>query len=307
MTTEDDEEFLADFEDIKKVLEEEGKPLENDGKLLYCSFCGKSQHEVRNLISGPSVFICDECVGFTVDIIEEEGGDLRIRRTIEFKPEQTQAGLSILSYFSKVVKQKYPKSEVKVKIAQDNDLVSMEIRTTEGEIEKVQHTLDQYGQVVLGRITPESFLSDPLHVMELKNKLELSAMELRMTKELYENTKSLQHDRIKSLEDQVSQLHALVGSGVSQSSELHSLSRALIRISSKDSEIEKAVSVLIERISRGTYSEEDKLANNAISTIANRYPRLLEHIRDIIKGTIGGAGGNIAGSWLMAFINALPK
>ena len=34
----------------------------DDGKLLYCSFCGKSQHEVRKLIAGPSVFICDECV-----------------------------------------------------------------------------------------------------------------------------------------------------------------------------------------------------------------------------------------------------
>jgi ATP-dependent Clp protease ATP-binding subunit ClpX len=43
-----------------------------DGKLLYCSFCGKSQHEVRKLIAGPSVFICDECVELCNDIIQEE-------------------------------------------------------------------------------------------------------------------------------------------------------------------------------------------------------------------------------------------
>ena len=42
------------------------------GKLLYCSFCGKSQHEVRKLIAGPSVFICDECVDLCNDIISEE-------------------------------------------------------------------------------------------------------------------------------------------------------------------------------------------------------------------------------------------
>ena len=42
------------------------------GKLLYCSFCGKSQHEVRKLIAGPSVFICDECVDLCNDIIREE-------------------------------------------------------------------------------------------------------------------------------------------------------------------------------------------------------------------------------------------
>ena len=44
----------------------------DNGKLLYCSFCGKSQHEVRKLIAGPSVFICDECVEFCNDIIREE-------------------------------------------------------------------------------------------------------------------------------------------------------------------------------------------------------------------------------------------
>jgi ATP-dependent Clp protease ATP-binding subunit ClpX len=43
-----------------------------DEKLLYCSFCGKSQHEVKKLIAGPSVFICDECVDLCNDIIKEE-------------------------------------------------------------------------------------------------------------------------------------------------------------------------------------------------------------------------------------------
>ena len=44
----------------------------DSGKLLYCSFCGKSQHEVRKLIAGPSVFVCDECVELCNDIIREE-------------------------------------------------------------------------------------------------------------------------------------------------------------------------------------------------------------------------------------------
>ncbi len=44
----------------------------DNGKLLYCSFCGKSQHEVRKLIAGPSVFVCDECVELCNDIIREE-------------------------------------------------------------------------------------------------------------------------------------------------------------------------------------------------------------------------------------------
>ena len=53
-------------------MSEDSRGKNEDGKLLYCSFCGKSQHEVRKLIAGPSVFICDECVELCNDIIREE-------------------------------------------------------------------------------------------------------------------------------------------------------------------------------------------------------------------------------------------
>ncbi|MFI3217693.1 MAG: ATP-dependent Clp protease ATP-binding subunit ClpX [Methylococcales bacterium] len=48
------------------------KNSKDDDKLLYCSFCGKSQHEVRKLIAGPSVYVCDECVELCNDIIKDE-------------------------------------------------------------------------------------------------------------------------------------------------------------------------------------------------------------------------------------------
>ncbi|MBT3626678.1 MAG: ATP-dependent Clp protease ATP-binding subunit ClpX, partial [Rhodospirillaceae bacterium] len=52
----------------------------NDSKnTLYCSFCGKSQHEVRKLIAGPTVFICDECVELCMDIIREEHKSSRVK------------------------------------------------------------------------------------------------------------------------------------------------------------------------------------------------------------------------------------
>jgi ATP-dependent Clp protease ATP-binding subunit ClpX len=53
-------------------MSDDSRSKNEDGKLLYCSFCGKSQHEVRKLIAGPSVFICDECVELCNDIIREE-------------------------------------------------------------------------------------------------------------------------------------------------------------------------------------------------------------------------------------------
>ena len=57
----------------------------NDDKLLYCSFCGKNQNEVRKLIAGPSVYICNECIDLCNDIIKEE-----ISETSEVKEKNFQ-------------------------------------------------------------------------------------------------------------------------------------------------------------------------------------------------------------------------
>ena len=53
--------------------------MAQEKKTLYCSFCGKSQHEVRKLIAGPTVFICDECVELCMDIIREENKNTLVK------------------------------------------------------------------------------------------------------------------------------------------------------------------------------------------------------------------------------------
>ncbi|WWP01177.1 MAG: ATP-dependent protease ATP-binding subunit ClpX [Candidatus Dasytiphilus stammeri] len=66
------------------------KHKDSSGKLLYCSFCGKSQHEVRKLIAGPSVYICDECVDLCNDIIIEEIKDVTTHREVRELPTPHQ-------------------------------------------------------------------------------------------------------------------------------------------------------------------------------------------------------------------------
>ena len=68
---------------------------DGDNKLLYCSFCGKSQHEVRKLIAGPSVFICDECVELCNDIIREEIKEIAPKQKQDAlpKPQEIHAHL----------------------------------------------------------------------------------------------------------------------------------------------------------------------------------------------------------------------
>nr|WP_136250168.1 ATP-dependent protease ATP-binding subunit ClpX [Ningiella ruwaisensis] len=63
---------------------------EGDNKLLYCSFCGKSQHEVRKLIAGPSVFICDECVELCNDIIREEIKEISPKQKTDALPTPSE-------------------------------------------------------------------------------------------------------------------------------------------------------------------------------------------------------------------------
>ena len=75
-------------------MSDETRGRNDDGKLLYCSFCGKSQHEVRKLIAGPSVFVCDECVELCNDIIREELEDKADRAREKLpKPHEIKAVL----------------------------------------------------------------------------------------------------------------------------------------------------------------------------------------------------------------------
>jgi len=66
----------------------------NDDKLLYCSFCGKNQNEVRKLIAGPSVYICNECIDLCNDIIKEEISESKDEESEEFPvPKEIKATL----------------------------------------------------------------------------------------------------------------------------------------------------------------------------------------------------------------------
>ena len=70
----------------------------DNGKLLYCSFCGKSQHEVRKLIAGPSVFVCDECVELCNDIIREEIKEISPQAEKESLPTPVEIRISLDDY-----------------------------------------------------------------------------------------------------------------------------------------------------------------------------------------------------------------
>tara|TARA_Y100000590_G_scaffold436289_1_gene556689 strand:+ start:648 stop:1898 length:1251 start_codon:yes stop_codon:yes gene_type:complete len=85
---------------------------DNNKNILYCSFCGKSQHEVRKLIAGPTVFICDECVELCMDIIKEENKDSFVK-TQEGVPTPQEICKVLDDY---VIGQRYAKEVLSVAV-----------------------------------------------------------------------------------------------------------------------------------------------------------------------------------------------
>jgi hypothetical protein len=279
------------------------------GSLRKCSFCEKFEHEVKKIVSGPQGAICNECVDLTSEIIgdEDEEAGIRIRRSIEFAPEQKQAGMAILSYFSRIIEQKYPDENVSIRIEQEGAVVTLIIQTTTGIAERIRHTLDEYGKVVMGVVAPEHFLNDPMQIIELKSKLEMTALELRLTKELHSTTKQLQDQRVTTLEDRVKELHSYIGSGISHVHQLHELLGVLIRAKPNNVEVIEATNQLIEIVQKGISKEDENPIKIALETLASKDKNLFENVLDVLTNTIGGTSGSLLTSWIGSIACSFPK
>ena len=122
----------------------------DSNKILYCSFCGKSQHEVRKLIAGPSVFICDECVEFCNDIIREElEGKAQSARSHLPKPREI---LDVLDQY--VIGQSRAKKTLAVAVYNHYKRIESRRQGRRGRTGQVEHPArrpDRFGQDPLAK------------------------------------------------------------------------------------------------------------------------------------------------------------
>ena len=134
------------------------------------------------------------------------GLDPTIERAIEFPPEYHQAGVNILSYFSTYLKQKYPDTEATVTIKQDGLKVTMQIETPEGEVDRVEEALDEFGLIVKGDTKPADVMSNEAHILRLEYELNIARMRIENDQKLIgfaERQVDQLNLRVRSLEAQI--------------------------------------------------------------------------------------------------------
>jgi len=228
-------------------------------------------------------------------------------RKLEFPAQYKESAVSILSYFSRVLEQKYPNMDAGVSILQKGNTVTLKIETNEGEIETIVSTLRSYGQVVTGQLAPADFFNEPSAILELNNRLEIAKLELRLKEQSHLMFASSQEKRIDSLENQLSELRGLIGSQLTTVSSL----AAVIKSLSDSNRVSPSVSRALDTVTRlvtQKYSEDNELKlRESLTFIQSEDSGLFKKLFSSAS-TIGhSVVANLCTPWVISVLNSLPK
>jgi DNA-binding response OmpR family regulator len=215
-----------------------------------------------------------------------------IIRSIEFSEDAYQAGISILSYFSTVVKQKYPKSNVKVRIEQEGRTVRLVIETPDGEKERIEKTLEEYGLVVVGQMRPQSLLPDEVDVIQLQHKLEMSRMELTHTRQLLSLKDESQKQDIARLEDKVNLLMEHISDGLRREVQSKEILFRIIDSYSVDGLAKEAIVNLSGYLEKRVVESDKEVILGLLGVIKEQNKPAFESIKSFMLASLSGATGN---------------
>ena len=254
-------------------------------------------------------------------------GGHTIERTIEFAPEYYQAGVSLLSYFGEVLRQKDPNTKAKVHIEQDGRIVRLHIESSSGDIETIEKELEQYALVISNQAPPETLFENRMHIMQLESKLEVAKVELKNAHDLKQLTDGFYSQQIRDLKQQVDSLTQQIVTQVlhqgkfielvaEQTGSHERIATALIGYSqglfkdllheaSGNQQLSEAVRSLQNNLLSGitTVDIEDQLAR-ALSTIKQEKPGFLGRMATEFKGAAYKAGASSGIAWVTKWIAA---
>ncbi len=234
-----------------------------------------------------------------------------ITKSIEFKPEHYLAGLAILSYFGTIVRNKYPDKGIGVRIEQQDLAIRMVIETPEGTRVELEETLEDYGQVVKGRLLPQDFLDNELQVAELRHQLRLATAQLESQRELHEIAQDLNTRRIESLGAEVDWLRSHLGDVLSLSekhtSSIESIFANLQPSTHAEAALSSALDFIKNKAAHGLDDSDEEQIKEALQTVRKHDSNMFHSLRSkleelIIKGAISGASGNLLYEWLKSLL-----
>ncbi|KDE39792.1 Cell division protein FtsZ [Nitrincola lacisaponensis] len=241
---------------------------------------------------------------FESGVGESEYDVVHLSKTIIFEPHQASAGLSILSYFNEFLHQKYRGTQAKVKIEQSGNVVKLIIESPSGEVESIEKSLNEFGQVVVGGKKANDVLENRIDAERLEMKLEMAALELRNSEKIllmYQAENDGFRSRVESLESQLSDLQSTICS---------SLSFAQRELSRELEKYQGLPENLINLIQSGIDNGLDDKTKYLIETEVQRYrddKNTLITLRKLVENTVYGISGNTVFSFIVGILNSLPK
>ena len=200
-----------------------------------------------------------------------------ICREIEFPPNLVNAGLSILNQFSAIINHKYPNEKIHIKIEQRQNTIRFYISSADGNmIEMIEEDLNAFGRIINGEQEIETLVNDPVEIMKIKHRLELTTLELKMVRELAQTTTQRQ----AAFDTERNQFYGLFEKALTHGS-LHSdIIKDLIHQHPNDIESTVALNKIKSELAKEKVDET--LIFNSLQTVHNNSPQKAKKVGEYI-------------------------
>lgn len=287
-----------DGNQINKYIERQLNSFK-DNKNIMLYFCILLANRILDEINSYTDFRCQKSIH-------------KIIKSISFPPEYQQAGITILSQFANIVREKYKDQSVNVTITQDGHDVILVIETHDGVIkEQVVETMKDYHLVLIGDKTPEQFLDNRVSALELRqqlriakiqleNKIELLEVEKRHSSQLYGHNLTLQKQY-----DEIVNILSLSLANSKQETQL--IINALNNLSSQSlSTTRDALCLIKTKFENGIIEDDEEEIKKALNKIKTNDPGIFKRIIQIFESTSTSVAGNYLYNWLVSVSHSLP-
>lgn len=252
----------------------------------------EAEEEVKLLLKG------------LLDSIESDTS--HIVRTVSLPLVYQQAGVGLLHYVSRILAFRCPDVPVKVAIIHDESFVKLRLEVPENKRSEIEAVVEDYSAVLKGAKPLNQLLSQTEHLMELKQKLDLSALEIRITRDIIENPDPENMDNIETLEAEIRQFHQLIGRGLSQVQVVSAVITSLLE--QERHKVQAALLVLQKKMDHVISESDEGVVKEALATILEHEPQFFNQIQDAIShsGTSGKIMDNLL-SWASSLSTVMPR